>query len=349
LSILNPDNRLALLMHGAVTGYTGKMGFGLMRYGVAPTVVVIDRTQAGKTVREANGMPFDVPIVASVAEALSYNPDTIVPAIAPPGGGLPPEWLDEVKVALGAGMSLVNGLHKSLAEDPELQAALHPGKTIWDIRQEPKDIAAYGNGMGRARELRCNRVLFVGTDMANGKMTAAIEMDRAARARGIRSKFMATGQIGIAISGDGVPIDAVRIDFATGAVEQTVLRMGADCDILFVEGQGSLLHPASTATLALMRGSISTHLILSHRAGQETIARADWVHLPPLRKVIELNEAVCAAGGALPAAKVAGIAVNTAHLSEEEAAVAVRQIENETGLPATDVVRFGADVLLDAI
>src|SRR4051812_24545087 len=101
---LTTDNRLALLMHDAVAGPSGKMGFGLMRYGVAPVVVVIDRSQAGKTVREATGIPCDAPIVATVREALAYRPDAIVPAIAPPGGGLPPEWYAEVKEAIAAGL-----------------------------------------------------------------------------------------------------------------------------------------------------------------------------------------------------------------------------------------------------
>lgn len=343
---LSKDNRLALLMHGALTGYSGKMGLGLMRYGVSPVVAVIDREHAGKTAREVTSIPCDAPIVATVTEALEYRPDTIVPAIAPAGGGLPPEWFAEVKEAVAAGMSVVNGLHRPLADDPDLKPILRADRFIWDIRQEPPGL---DNGLGRARELACKRVLFVGTDMANGKMTAAIEMDREARRRGLQSVFMATGQIGIAISGDGVPVDAVRIDFATGAVEATVLRMGTDCDVLFVEGQGSLLHPASTATLALMRGSMPTHLILTHRAGQEHIARAAWVRIPPLREVITLNEAVCSAGGVLPFARVAGIALNTAHLGEDEARRFIENTAAETGLPATDVIRFGTGPLIDAI
>src|SRR6185436_9365449 len=244
---LTSSNRLALLMQGDVTHFSGKMGFGLMRSGAAPTVVVIDRTQAGGDLRALTGIPCDAPIVSSVREALAYGPDTLVPAIAPPGGVLPDDWWEEIKVGIAGGLNLVNGLHRPLADDSELASLVRSGQWIWDIRKEPPGLE---NGMGRAKDIPAKRVLFVGTDMANGKMTAAIEMDRAARSRGMKSVFMATGQIGIAISGDGVPIDAVRIDFATGAVEQTVLRMGADCEILFIEGQGSLLHPASTATLA---------------------------------------------------------------------------------------------------
>src|SRR5579862_7686673 len=344
--MLTAQNRLALLMHDSVTRFTGKMGFGLMRYGVAPTVVVIDRAHAGQSLSELTGIQCDAPIVATVREALPYRPDTLVPAIAPPGGALPVEWWADVKEALGAGLSLVNGLHRPLAQDPDLAPLLRPDRWIWDIRQEPPDLE---NGTGRAADVSCRRVLFVGTDMACGKMTAAIEMHRAAQRRGIRSRFIATGQIGIAISGDGVPIDAVRIDFATGAVEQTVLRLGANCDVLFIEGQGSLLHPASTATLALMRGAVPTDLILVHRAGQQHILRSEAVPIPPLRDVIALNETVCCAAGALPAARVAGIALNTGSLSEEDACRAEREVAEETGLPAVDTVRHGAEALVDTL
>ena len=333
-------------MHGAVLSSYGKMGFGLMRYGVAPTVVVIDRETAGGNLRELTGIPCDAPIVASVSKALEFGPDTLVPAVAPAGGILPPEWTADIREGVAAGLNLVNGLHAPLADHPELTPLLREGQWIWDIRQEPPGLE---NGLGRAKDVLAKRVLFVGTDMANGKMTAAIEMDRAARARGIRSKFLATGQIGIAIAGEGVALDAVRIDFATGAVEQMVLRHGIDKDLLFIEGQGSLLHPASTASYALLRGAMPTHLILVHRAGQESIFRAPWVRIPSLPDVIALHESVASACGSLPSARVAGIALNCANLSESEARNEVQRIRAETGLPTTDVIRFGVSDLLDAV
>jgi uncharacterized NAD-dependent epimerase/dehydratase family protein len=344
---LTPENRLALLMHDTVGQSNGKMGYGLMRYGVAPVVVVIDRSNAGRSLRELTGIDCDAPIVASVAESLAFGPDTLVPAIAPPGGALPEEWWRDVKAGLAARMSLVNGLHRPLANDPELATLLRAGRWIWDVRQEP---AGLDNGMGRAKELACRRVLFVGTDMACGKMTAALEMHHEALRRGMRSRFVATGQIGIAIAGEGVPLDAVRIDFATGAVEQEVMRQGADADVVWIEGQGSLLHPASTATLALMRGAAPTDLILVHRAGQEHIARSAEVRIPPLVDIIKLNESVCSAAGALPAAKTRGIALNCGHLTDDEANHARAETERETGLPCADVVRpDGAARLVDVL
>jgi Uncharacterized conserved protein len=347
---LTPENRLALLMHEASNASHGKMGFGLLRYGVAPVVAVIDRARAGHDMGEGSGIPQarGIPIVASVAEALAYGPDVLIPAIAPAGGVLPADWWPDVLEGLKAGLSLVNGLHEPLARHPEVVPLLTRARQfVWDIRQEPPGL---DNGSGRARELSARRVLFVGTDMANGKMTAALELHRAAAAAGQRSAFVATGQIGIAIAGDGVPLDAVRVDFASGAVEKWVLEKGRDADVVFVEGQGSLLHPASTATLALLRGTMPTHLILVHRAGQATVRRAPWAEIPPLSEVVRLYEAVASAGGALsPAARVAGIALNTAELAEPEARQAVEAARRETGLPVTDVVRFGPEPLLAAV
>ncbi len=333
-------------MHDLLTSGYGKMGFGLMRYGVAPTVVVVDRSHAGQDLARVTGIPCRAPIVASVANALAYRPDTLIPAVAPPGGVLPSDWWAEIKAGVAAGLNLVNGLHRPMADDPDLTALLRPGQWIWDIRREPPGLE---NGMGRAREVPARRVLLAGTDMSNGKMTAALELDRAARTRGLRSRFLATGQIGIAIAGEGVALDAVRVDFATGAVEQMVLRNGSDHDVLFIEGQGSLLHPASTAAYTLIRGSMPTHMILVHREGQESIGRAPWVRIPPLREVATLHEQVAAAAGSLPGARVVGIALNCGRLPEAESHRAVESVERETGLPTTDVLRFGAETLLDAL
>ena len=244
------------------------------------------------------------------------------------------------------GLSLVNGLHAPLAERSDLTALLKPGRFIWDVRKEPEIVQ---NGLGRAAELPAKRILTVGTDMAIGKMTASLELDRAARARGLRSRFLASGQIGICIAGEGVALDAVRVDFATGAVEALMMQYGYDHDLLFLEGQGSMLHPASTAWLSLMRGGCPTHMILVHRAGQEAIARAKHIKIPPLKRVAELYEAVSSAAGAIPVARVAGIALNCHGLSDDEARRSVSETQQETGLPTTDVVRCGCEGLLDRI
>ncbi|MEN9221322.1 MAG: DUF1611 domain-containing protein, partial [Thermostichus sp. BF3_bins_97] len=285
-------------------------------------------------------------IVASVAEALAYQPEILAIGIAPSGGQLPQEWREELLSALRGGLSLVTGLHTPMAQDQQFKECLQPGAWIWDIRQEPPGLSV---GKALARTLACRRVLTVGTDMSVGKMSTSLELHQASLKQGLRSRFLATGQTGIMLSGDGIPLDAVRVDYASGAVEQLVMRYGPEHDILHIEGQGSLLNPSSTATLPLIRGSQPTHLILVHRAGQTHIKGMDYVPIPPLPQVIDLYTRVAAAAGAFAPVPVAGIALNTFGWEESAAREHLAQVEAETGLPCTDVVRFGADPLLQKI
>ncbi|MCL1474306.1 DUF1611 domain-containing protein [Argonema antarcticum] len=344
--MLKPDQKLAILLHEGIRGIHGKTGLTLLRYSEASIVAVIDKQCAGESLPKLTGIPRDVPIVASVEDALLYNPDVLAIGIAPSGGILPDIWFQEIKQAVASGLSVINGLHTRLASHPEIQGLLRENQWIWDVRQEP---AGLGVGTAKARSLPCRRVLAVGTDMAVGKMSTCLELHRASLRRGLRSQFLATGQAGIMISGDGIPLDAVRVDFAAGAVEQLVMRFGEDYDILYIEGQGSLLHPGSTATLPLLRGSQPTHLILVHRAGQTHIRNLPHVQIPSLSEAIKLYEMVGSAGGAFEKVKVVAIALNTGHLDEVAARNAIEQVKIETGLACTDVVRFGGDLLVDAV
>jgi uncharacterized NAD-dependent epimerase/dehydratase family protein len=338
------NQRVAILLHGGITGTIGKTGLSLLRYSEAPIVAAIDNQNAGKSIVELTGIKRDVPIVASVTESLKYQPEVLVIAIAPKGGALPDDYWHELKDAIKAGMCIVNGLHTPLENIPELKALLKPGQLIWDVRKEPANL---GIATAQARNLNCRRVLTVGTDMAVGKMSTSIELHHASRLRGWRSKFLATGQTGLMLEGDGIPLDAIRVDYAAGAVEQMVLRYGKNYDILHIEGQGSLLHPGSTATLPLIRGSQATHLILVHRAGQTEVI--EGVPIPPLSEVIKLYEMVAKGAGAFKGASVVGISLNTAHLDETTAKQEIANVQSETNLPCTDVIRYGGGKLLDAV
>lgn len=338
------NQKVAILLHGGIQSRMGKTGLSLLRYSEAPLVAVIDIECAGKNLTELTGIQRDVPIVASVADALQFQPQVLVIGIAPKGGMIPDDYWHELKDALKAGMSIVNGLHTPLANIPELKTLLKPGQVIWDVRKEPSNL---GIAQALARTLPCRRVLTVGTDMSVGKMSTSLELHWASRLRGWRSKFLATGQTGLMLEGDGVPLDAVRVDYAAGAVEGVVMRYGKNYDILHIEGQGSLLHPGSTATLPLIRGSQPTQMILVHRAGQREVI--EGIPIPPLTEVIKLYEMVARGAGAFAAVPVVGIALNTHHLDEMAAKQAIAQTEEETGLPCTDVIRFGADKLLDAV
>jgi uncharacterized NAD-dependent epimerase/dehydratase family protein len=193
--------------------------------------------------------------------------------------------------------------------------------------------------------------------MAVGKMSACLELLTAARRRGLEARFIGTGQAGLLISGQGVPLDAVRVDYAAGAVQQAVLAAAEPTDSvgpagpdtwLLVEGQGSLCHPGSTATLPLIRGSQPTDLLLVHRAGQTSIRNHAEVAMPPLHEVIDAVERLAALGrpaGASSPPRVRAIALNTANLDGESARQALAATAASTGLACSDPVRQGGEGL----
>ncbi|MCZ7675775.1 MAG: DUF1611 domain-containing protein [Roseovarius sp.] len=342
--MLEPDRRIAIYAEATLGLINAKMAEGIIRYGRNPVVCVIDSHAAGRPLSELCKIDRDIPIVATLDEALAMGAEVLVLGTTPSGGRVPPEWMAMLEQAVGAGLCVVNGLHDRLND--VLGARLAPGQWIWDIRT-PVD-AMPPIAMARAAALANIRVVMVGTDMAVGKKTAGLEICRALVASGRDAVFLATGQSGIAITGAGIPLDAFRVDHAAGAVERLVLEHAAR-EVLIIEGQGSLLHPGSTATLPLMRGSCANALILCHRARMTRLDTSTDIRIPPLREVIALNEAVAVAAGALTRARVVGVALNTRDLAEAEAQGEIAAVAAETGLPVADPVRFGAGPLAEAV
>ncbi|MGI8923734.1 MAG: DUF1611 domain-containing protein [Fimbriimonadales bacterium] len=339
------DDRIALLMHGHLDTGFGKLGQGMLRYSEAKIVALIDSSHVGGDSTEITGILRHVPIVGTVAESYDLGARVLIVGIAPPGGRLPEAWWPELRDALRLGMSLVNPLHGSWED--QLGQFLGADNWIWDIRVEPEGLEP---GVGAAAGLSAKRLLTVGSDMSVGKMTAALECVAAAGGRGISTRFLATGQVGICIAGTGVPLDAVRLDYAAGVIEREVVAAAQNgADVVVVEGQGALNHPASTASLALMRGSMPTHLLFAHRARQQGLKRMEEFSIPPIRDLIELNERVAASCGCFPAPKTIGVALNTAELSGGEALEECERLAEETCLPVSDPVRHGCGPFLDAL
>lgn len=351
--MLPDDAPVVLLQHRGLDNMTGKTGLALLRYRPGPIPVVVDPAHAGGDLQAITGLPRSAAVVGSLREALPLleAPERAVAVVglAPAGGVLPEEMRDDLVAALEAGMCLASGLHTPLGQDSELAARVRPGAWIWDLRQEPKGLTV---ASALAARVPGQRLLAVGTDMSVGKMSACLELRAAARRRGLDARFVGTGQAGILISGGGVPLDAIRVDYAAGGVEQALVAAAGGATAhtwMLVEGQGSLCHPGSTATLPLMRGSQPTHLLLVHRAGQRTIRNGPHIPIPPLPEVIEAVEALAALGrpqDAPPAPRVGAIALNTAHLDGEGARRALEEIGALTGLPCDDPVRHGGDHLL---
>jgi uncharacterized NAD-dependent epimerase/dehydratase family protein len=312
---------------------------GIVHYGPHPVVAILDSTKAGE---RYNG----IPIVATVAEALPLGPTTAAVGVATQGGRFPPAWRELLKDSIRVGLDLESGLHEFISDDPELTAlAAEHGVELRDLRKPPADLSV---PTGENLEVPATIVLTVGSDCAIGKKTVALEFDLAAQRRGLKSVFVPTGQTGIWIAGWGIAIDAVVSDFLAGAAERLVVEGAArGGELLWVEGQGSLVHPAySGVTMGLMHGSAPHAYVLVHKAGATHTEGYPDHPLPPLPELIELHER---ASLPLRRAKVVAIALHTGALAEDEARAEIEQVEQETGLPVDDPVRFGADTLLDAV
>jgi uncharacterized NAD-dependent epimerase/dehydratase family protein len=349
------ERRYLILAPHVFATRAAKTAHGVIAYSSDVTVAVVDPANAGRSVRDVlPHLDCDAPIVASVAAGLAYKPTSLLVGIAPAGGALPPEFRMEIAAALRAGLEIVSGLHTILGDDEEFAelAKAHDSR-IWDLRLPP----AAPLFSGAAYDIEATIVLTVGSDCAVGKMTAALELARAAQERGRLAVFVPTGQTGIAIAGWGTSVDRVVADFAAGAAEQLVLeaeRRANDAGdgasgrgpLLVVEGQGAINHPAyAPVTLSLLYGSAPDALVLVHIPSRSSIDGYD-IPLLGYRELIRTYEALCA--GVKPA-KVVAIALNTRDLGELAARAAIADAAAQTGLPCDDVVRFGPFALYDAI
>ncbi len=339
--------RLAILAEGQFAPHSAKTAYGVIRYGRDEVVAVLDSSRAGQNV--AAYLPGrNIPIVATLDEVLARPnpPDALLIGIAPTGGRLPDAWRSTILAAIGAGLDVLSGLHMFLGDDPEFAAAAAArGIQIVDYRRPPDRMET---AVGRRHAPGKRVILTVGTDCAIGKMSVALELRRSALAAGDRPAFVPTGQTGMMIDGWGVAVDRVISDFAQGTVEWLVEQGEALGDWVLVEGQGSLDHPAySSVTLALLHGATPQAMIMVHKPG---LAEHDFDHLPeasfPIASLpgyIELHERVA---GLVAPSKVVAVALNTSLYPDDDAARRIIETaEAETGLPAGDPVRFGADRL----
>jgi uncharacterized NAD-dependent epimerase/dehydratase family protein len=340
-------SKLAIFAEGLFAKHTGKTAHGVIRYGTREVVAVIDSTCAGRTASEVE--PFcakPVPIVASLEAALERGPDTLLIGAAPPGGKLDAAWKGVLLEAIEAGLSLEAGLHTQLNDEPDLrEAADRRGVELRDLRKAPPDLSVPKGPYSRPDSVRV--VHSVGSDTVIGKKVVTLELDLAARERGLRSVYVPTGQTGVAIAGWGIAVDHVISDYVAGAAERLVLEGAERGDLLFVEGQGALFHPAySGVTLGLLHGSAPDLLVLVYKPNATHNRNYPDLPVPPLNELIAAYENVAAP---VRPTRVAAIALNTSDLDEDAARAAIADAERETGLPADDVVRFGADRLLQAV
>ena len=334
------EKRYLILAEGkSADPHYGKTARGVIHYSPHPVVAMLDSTQSGETYR-------GVPIVGTVDDALRFNPTTALVGVATQGGRFPPAWRELLRTCISKGLDIENGLHEFLTADEEFsELARRHSVELRDLRRPPPDLSV---PTGDNLQVAAKIVLTVGSDCAIGKKTVAVELDLEARRRGLASVFVPTGQTGIAIAGWGIAVDAVVADFLAGAAERLVVEGAArGGELLFVEGQGSIVHPAySGVTLGLVHGAAPHAFVLCHKAGATVTEGYPEHPLPPLPELVDLYER---ASLPLRHARVAVIALNTAQLDEPAAAAAIDDVSRETGLPTDDPVRFGAGRLLDAL
>jgi uncharacterized NAD-dependent epimerase/dehydratase family protein len=332
---------MVLLTWGHSNPRTAKTATGLLRFCPDECVAVFDPDNVGQQAEELLGVGAGTPIIAQLSDV--PQADTLVMGIAPPGGKIPEKWRAVILEAMQRGWNVLSGLHDFLGDDPEFAAAAKAsGATITDVRKNSfRDIARYP-------ELTpdCLRLHTVGHDCSVGKMLVSLAIARGLRERGRDAKFLATGQTGIMISGDGLPIDCVVADFVSGAAEKLILDSQSH-EVVIVEGQGSLVHPSySAVTLGLLHGCRPHGLILVFEAGRERVGGLDHVTLPSLTAQRQLFESMA---NIHQSCQTIAVAMNGSKLAPADAKQTAKVVEDELNLPVVDVVRDGPERLLDAV
>lgn len=335
-----------VLTDGYLETRNAKTAHGVLRYARDDIAAVLDRDHAGRSLAEVMPeMGRDAPIVGSFEEGAERGATSLLLGVATPGGWIPDHWRDWMLQAASSGMEVANGLHRFLRDDEELvAAAAASGARLWDVREPPPGIPLCS---GKALDAPQRIVLTVGSDCAVGKMTASLELAAAAEATGRRAEFVATGQTGILIAGKGIAVDRVISDFVSGAAEQLVVDADPEADVLLVEGQGGLWHPAySGVTLGLLHGSMPEVMVLVHQAGRTAIEEPPYTKLPSLREIVDTYESIASV---VRPSRVACVAVNCRGLSRDDARAAIDDVSEQTGLPAGDVMAGDAPRLWEAV
>ena len=347
----HPRRRYVILAEGQFGETASKTAIGVIRYARDTVVAILDSTRAGRNVGEWLGPLYDIPIVATLDEALALTPSTLLLGTAPVGGRIPPTWRATILQAIEAGLDVISGLHEFISDDVEFaSAAATHGVELVDHRKPPE---RHEVSTGRPHKPGKQVVLTVGSDCAIGKMTVSVELRRAAVAAGVAAVMVPTGQTGIMIEGWGVAVDRVIADFVAGTVEWLTAQAEEMADLVIVEGQGSIDHPSySGVTLGLLHGSAPHALVMVHEPGRtvhhgwEDRASQPNAHLKSMAELISIYEALA---GLVSPAKVMGIALNTSAMSESEARTEIARVQAETGIVTDDVVRFGGERIVDAL
>jgi len=333
--------KILILTEGLSSPNSAKTACSVIRYRRDEVVGVLDSTvspQACQNLLEVGG---DLPVVNSVDTIPEAN--VLLIGIAPTGGGLPEPMRLQVLAAIERGMDVESGLHDFLSDDEEfVSAAAKSGSVLRDLRRNnERDVAQRQNISSD-----CLRVHTVGHDCSVGKMITSIELARGLQADGVHAKFIATGQTGILVEGDGCPVDAVVADFINGSVEKQILAHQHH-EVLVIEGQGSITHPCySAVTLGLLHGCLPNCLVYCYELGRTQVKGVDHIELPPMESQRDLYLAMA---NAAHDCRFIGISINSRNTDEKAYRKEKDRIESEWDLPACDVFRENAGPLVNAV
>ena len=331
-------------------GIDGKTANGLVRHSEKYEILsIIDSEKAGLDAGAfLDNEPNSIPVCRDLDDALEragHVPDYFIFGIAPASGMLSPSERTLVLRAIALGMNIVNGLHEFLNDDPEFaEACSKANVVIRDVRRprDKKDLRVFS---GRIAEVTCPRIAVLGTDCAIGKRTTATILARAFEDRGMRAVMIGTGQTGL-IQGAryGIALDAVPSQFCAGELEATIVEAfeGEDPDVIFVEGQGSLSHPAYSTSSFIIRGSCPDGVVLQHAPGRAHRCDFDHMLMPTPADEINLIETFAET-------KVIGLTLNHEHMSDDEVSSAITRYERELGIPVTDALTRSPELLVDMV
>ena len=328
----------------------GKTANGLVRHSEKYEILsVIDSLRAGADAGTfLDGTSNGIPVLASLAECILHAgrvPDYLICGVAPADGLLSNDQRIVLLDGIARGMHIINGLHEFLNDDAEFAAAaVIAGVTITDVRR-PKAKRDLHLFSGRIFDVTCPRIAVLGTDGAIGKRTTATLLVQALNARGIKAVMVGTGQTTLIQGGKyGVALDALVPQFCSGEVEHQVVAAfeGEDPDVIVVEGQGALSHPAYLTSAHILRGSRPAGVIVQHAPKRKVLGDFPMVKMPTAASEIALIEAFADT-------RVIGVTINHEEMTEDELNNAISEHHSQLGLPVTDPLTRPASDLVDMV
>ena len=335
--------RYAILAHESFDYILSKTGNMLIRYKPSEVCAVIDRNHYGKTAKDVLGWGGSIPCVLNFDQAKQYAPTHLVIGNAPQGGRLDNKSLIEIDKAIDYGCDIISGMHSLLKNNHHLvDKAKKNNVSLIDLRNTPNP-PHFPKGSWKERKFPV--LLVVGSDCDTGKMTTAWEICKELNKRKWNVKFLGTGQTGILLSGNGVPIDAVVSDFMAGEIEHHLDKFSKDTDLVIVEGQGALNNMFySGVSLGLLHGCMPEFLIMTHEPYRE-LDVSDYP-IPSLEELMTLHLNLLKP---FKNSTFVGINLLTLKLNRNEAKKYIQNVNDEFDLPTTDVVRFGSKGLINSI